>query len=77
MPEGDDWTYLKENAESVEAATYRLKNMALLDYITEINEESRKNKMYRQRPFAYMSLRRGAVYIFVKVEAEARRGGIL
>ena len=42
MPEGEDWTYLKETAESVEAATYRLKNMALLDYITEINEESGK-----------------------------------
>ena len=42
MPEGEDWTYLKETAESVEAATYRLKNMALLDYITEIDEESGK-----------------------------------
>ena len=42
MPEGEDWTYLKETAESVEAATYRLKNMALLDYITEINEGSGK-----------------------------------
>lgn len=42
LPEGEDWTYLKETAESLEAATYRLKNMVLLDYITEINAENKK-----------------------------------
>ena len=35
MPEGESWSYLEDTAGSIEEATYRLKNMALLDYITE------------------------------------------
>ena len=42
IPEGESWLYLEDTAGSIEEATYRLKNMALLDYITEINEESSK-----------------------------------
>lgn len=42
MPEGEDWTYLKETADTIMQATYRLKNVVLLEYITEINEESGK-----------------------------------
>ena len=33
--EGESWLYLEDTAGSIEEATYRLKNMALLDYITE------------------------------------------
>ena len=35
MPEGESWSYLEDTADSIKEATYRLKNMALLDYITE------------------------------------------
>ena len=35
IPEGESWLYLEDTAGSIEEATYRLKNMALLDYITE------------------------------------------
>ena len=42
MPEGESWSYLEDTADSIKEATYRLKNMTLLDYITEINEESSK-----------------------------------
>lgn len=35
MPEGERWSYLEDTAGSIEEATYCLKNMALLDYITE------------------------------------------
>jgi len=42
IPEGESWLYLEDTAGSIEEATYRLKNMALLDYITEINEENSK-----------------------------------
>lgn len=35
MPEGESRLYLEDTAGSIEEATYRLKNMALLDYITE------------------------------------------
>ena len=42
IPEGESWLYLEDTAGSIEEATYRLKNMALLDYITEINAESSK-----------------------------------
>ena len=42
MPEGKSWSYLEDTADSIKEATYRLKNMTLLDYITEINEESSK-----------------------------------
>ena len=31
----ESWLYLEDTAGSIEEATYRLKNMALLDYITE------------------------------------------
>ena len=42
MPEGESWSYLEDTADSIKEATYRLKNMALLDYITEINEENKE-----------------------------------
>ena len=42
MPKGESWSYLEDTADSIKEATYRLKNMTLLDYITEINEESSK-----------------------------------
>ena len=42
IPEGESWLYLEDTAVSIEEATYRLKNMALLDYITEINEENKE-----------------------------------
>ena len=35
MPEGESWSYLEDTAGSIEEATYRLKNMALPDHITE------------------------------------------
>ena len=35
MPEGESWSYLEDTADSIKEATYRLKNMTLLDYITE------------------------------------------
>ena len=35
MPEGESWSYLEDTADSIKVATYRLKNMTLLDYITE------------------------------------------
>lgn len=42
MPKGESWSYLEDTADSIKEATYCLKNMTLLDYITEINEESSK-----------------------------------
>ena len=35
IPEGESWLYLEDTAGSIEEATYRLKNMALPDHITE------------------------------------------
>ena len=31
MPEGESWSYLEDTADSIKEATYRLKNMTLLD----------------------------------------------
>ena len=42
IPEGESWSYLKDTADSIKEATYRLKNMALLDYITECYKPKRK-----------------------------------
>ena len=44
MPEGEDWTYLKETADTIKQATYRLKNVALLDYITELYKGEKESK---------------------------------
>lgn len=44
MPEGENWSYLEDAADSIKKATYRLKNVALLDYITEINAENNKER---------------------------------
>ena len=42
IPEGESWLYLEDTAGSIEEATYRLKNMALLDYITECYKTKKK-----------------------------------
>lgn len=47
IPEGESWLYLEDTAGSIEEATYRLKNMALLDYITECYK-TKKRKSIKQ-----------------------------
>ena len=44
MPESEDWMYLKETANTIQQATYRLKNMALLNYITELYKTKKESK---------------------------------
>ena len=44
MPEGESWSYLEDTAGSIEEATYRLKNMALLDYITEYYKAKKESQ---------------------------------
>lgn len=44
MPEGESWLYLEDTAGSIEEATYRLKNMALLDYITECHKTKKESQ---------------------------------
>lgn len=44
MPEGESWSYLEDTAGSIEEATYRLKNMALLDYITECYKAKKESQ---------------------------------
>lgn len=44
MPEGESWLYLEDTAGSIEEATYRLKNMALLDYITECYKNKKESQ---------------------------------
>ena len=47
MPKGESWSYLEDTAGSIEEATYRLKNMALLAYITECYK-NKKRKSIKQ-----------------------------
>ena len=44
MPKGESWSYLEDTAGSIEEATYRLKNMALLDYITECYKNKKESQ---------------------------------
>ena len=44
IPEGESWLYLEDTAGSIEEATYRLKNMALLDYITECYKTKKESQ---------------------------------
>ena len=44
MPEGESRLYLEDTAGSIEEATYRLKNMALLDYITECYKTKKESQ---------------------------------
>ena len=44
IPEGESWLYLEDTAGSIEEATYRLKNMALLDYITECYKAKKESQ---------------------------------
>ena len=43
-PTGESWSYLEDTAGSIEEATYRLKNMALLDYITECYKNKKESQ---------------------------------
>lgn len=44
IPEGESWLYLEDTAGSIEEATYRLKDMALLDYITECYKAKKESQ---------------------------------
>lgn len=44
MPKGESWSYLEDTADSIKEATYRLKNMALLDYITECYKNKKESQ---------------------------------
>ena len=44
IPEGESWLYLEDTAGSIEETTYRLKNMALLDYITECYKTKKESQ---------------------------------
>ena len=44
MPEGESWSHLEDTADSIKEATYRLKKMALLDYITECYKTKKESQ---------------------------------
>lgn len=44
IPEGESWLYLEDTADSIKEATYRLKNMALPDYITECYKTKKESQ---------------------------------